>query len=69
MSSPAERLEQALELAELAEEMLRLKLRRSHPHATDAEIDGLVDAWYLSRPGAEAGDADGRPTTLPRKRT
>jgi hypothetical protein len=68
MRTPAQRLEEALELADLAEEMLRLKLERTHPHASADEIDRLVDEWFLSRPGAELGDAFGRPITLPRRK-
>jgi hypothetical protein len=66
MSTPEERLEQALELAELAEEMLRLKLRRTHPEASRSDIERMIDEWYLTRPGAEHGDAEGVPVTLPR---
>jgi hypothetical protein len=66
MSDPAERIEQALELAEIAEEMSRLRLRRERPHASDDEIDALVARWYGDRPGAEHGDAEGRPVTIPR---
>jgi len=66
MSNPADRLEQAIELAELAEEMLRCKLRRTRPDASEAEIEQAVADWYRTRPGAEDGDAEGRPTKLPR---
>ncbi len=67
VTTPAQRLEEALELADLAEEMLRLKLRRTHPAASDAEIERLIDEWYLSRPGAEHGDTEGRLIELPRR--
>lgn len=67
MTTPAQRLEQALELADLAEEMMRLKLRRDHPAASEEEIEHLLDEWFLDRPGAEHGDAEGIPVTLPRR--
>lgn len=66
MSTPEERLEQALELAELAEEMLRLKPRRTHRDASDADIERMIDEWYLTRPGAEQGDAEGLLVPFPR---
>lgn len=41
MSPCAERLEQPVELAEVAEERLRLKLRRSHPDVNLTRIGTL----------------------------
>ena len=67
VTAAAKRLEHAIELSELAEEMLRMKLQRAHPEASNAEIEALIDAWYLERPGAEHGDSPGRPTVLPRR--
>jgi hypothetical protein len=55
----ADSLRLALELADMAETMLRQTLRRRHPRAARAEIEALIDAWYERRPGAEHGDADG----------
>ena len=66
MTTAAERLEQALELADLAEEMLLLRLRREHPDASPDEIEQMVQAWYLLRPGAEHGDAVGQRVAIPR---
>jgi hypothetical protein len=56
-----ERILVALELTQLAEEMLRQRLRRTRPELDDDAIEREVDAWYLQRPGAEHGDAVGRP--------
>lgn len=56
----AERFRTALHLYELAEAMLRQKLRRTHPHASPDEIDALVARWQEHRPGAEHGDCVGR---------
>jgi len=64
----AERLRAALELASLGESMRRTQLRREHPAATDAEIDALLREWLQTRPGAEHGDASGRPIAWPRSR-
>jgi hypothetical protein len=59
VDSAAEHLEDALELADLAERMVRARLRREHPELSDHELDERVLAWLHERPGAESGDADG----------
>ena len=59
--SPAEKLRIALDLAEAGVELMLQNLRRRHPEADDAEVDRLLQAWLLERPGAEHGDAEGRP--------
>lgn len=64
----AERFQLALALYELAEEMLRQKLRRKHPHASAEEIDQRVIEWRLHRPGAEFGDGPGQVVPWPRSR-
>jgi hypothetical protein len=63
----AERFRLTLDLFELAERMLRQKLRRKHPDATDAEIDAMIAEWLERRPGAELGDGEGRPIPWPRR--
>lgn len=50
----------ALDLFELAEDMLRQRLRRDRPDATEGEIEDAVAKWRTTRPGAEHGDAPGR---------
>lgn len=62
------KLEAALELAELAEQMVRERLRRAHPEANEDELEEKVLAWLHSRPGAEHGDAVGKVVLLPRVR-
>jgi hypothetical protein len=57
----------ALDLAEVAEAMLRQRLARKHPGATSGELDAMVFACRTRRPGAELGDADGRPVPWPRR--
>jgi hypothetical protein len=55
-----ERIEVALELFDLAVDMMRTRLRRDRPDVTDAEIEQAVRAWLHHRPGAEHGDSVGR---------
>lgn len=57
--SVADRMRAALDLFELGEKMLRQRLRRERPAATDAEIEDAVAVWRTTRPGAELGDAPG----------
>jgi hypothetical protein len=56
----ARRLEDALELADLAERLVEASLRREHPGWSDAEVDAAVVAWLQEQreeiPGDVAGD-------------
>jgi hypothetical protein len=61
----AARLRTAFDLCELGESMRRAQLRREHPGATDDEIEARLVAWLWTRPGAEHGDAWGRPIAWP----
>jgi len=63
-----DKLETALELADLAEQMVRERLRRAHPEANAEKLEQLVLEWLHTRPGAEHGDAVGRLVSLPRTR-
>lgn len=65
----AERLRLALELFEAGESMMRQNLRRRFPSASAEEIEERLEAWLSERPGAECGDAVGRPTTWPRPKS
>lgn len=65
--SIGQRLELALELADLGAEMYAAKLRRENPTLSAAEIDRLLVQWFQTRPGAELGDAVGRQVTWPRQ--
>jgi len=67
MNEAAKRFEDALELAELAEEMMEQSLRRLHPNASDAELERWLVEWLGERPGAPGGDAPGTIISLPRK--
>lgn len=60
--TPAERMRLALDMYEVGERMQRARLRREHPDATDEQIEALVQEWLRHRPGAEFGDAVGRPS-------
>jgi hypothetical protein len=64
----ARRLLLAFELYEAGESMMRQSLRRRYPGASDAEIEQRLVEWLLTRPGAEFGDAEGRPVEWPRRR-
>lgn len=63
----AERFRTTLALFELGEAMLRQKLKRKQPQATEAEIEAQVQEWLERRPGAEHGDGMGRPVAWPRR--
>jgi flagellar biosynthesis chaperone FliJ len=54
------RLRLALDLFATGEAMMRQRLRRLHSGWTEAEIERRVVQWLHERPGAEAGDAEGR---------
>jgi hypothetical protein len=60
--TPLTKLRTALDLSEAAEDIVRQNLRRRMPGATEAEIEERVTSWLRDRPGAELGDAVGRPT-------
>ncbi|MCK6461324.1 MAG: hypothetical protein L6Q95_15690 [Planctomycetes bacterium] len=60
-TTPAERLRMALDLHDTGVEMMRQNLRRRHPEASEQEIERLLLARLHGRPGAEHGDAVGRP--------
>lgn len=62
----AERLRTAFELHEAGVEMMRQTLRQKHPEADDSELDAMLARWLRERPGAESGDAEGKPGTWPR---
>ena len=63
-----DRLLAAFEMFELGVDMMAANLRRRHPHASPEEIERLIDAWLLERPGAEEGDGPGVPVPLERFR-
>ena len=60
--TPAQKLRLALDMYEVGERMQRARLRRQDPDASDEQIEALVEAWLRDRPGAEFGDAVGRPS-------
>ncbi len=63
----AVRLRMALDLFETGLEMMRQKLRRDHPDLADHEVEARLGSWLRERPGAEFGDAVGRPAAWPRR--
>jgi hypothetical protein len=52
----------------VAEAMMRQRLRREYPEADEAEIEARIITWLQERPGAESGDACGRPVAWPRRK-
>ncbi|HZL99236.1 MAG TPA: hypothetical protein VFD43_03200 [Planctomycetota bacterium] len=63
--TPAQRMRLTCELFEAGVQLMRQNLRRSHPGASEPEIEALLAAWMRTRPGAEFGDAVGRPRPAP----
>lgn len=42
---------------EVGEQMQRMRLGRERPNADVVEIEAAIDAWRMTRPGAEEGDS------------
>jgi len=53
------RLRLAFEMFTLGVSMMRHKIRRSQPDASQAAVEEKLATWLRSRPGAESGDAPG----------
>jgi Rv0078B-related antitoxin len=51
-----ERLHTAFDLWATGVALQRQTIRRSHPEASDAEVEVLLTRWLQHRPGAEMGD-------------
>jgi hypothetical protein len=64
----SDKLRRTLELFDLGVGLMRQNLTRSHPGATEQEIDALLREWLHERPGAEFGDCPGRAVDVPRRR-
>lgn len=63
----AARLRTAFDLFLAGERMMRQNLKRRHPEAPIEEIERRLRMWMSERPGAEHGDAAGKPIPWPRK--
>lgn len=63
-----DRLLATFEMFDFGVEMMAANLRRRHPDAAPEDIERMLDAWLLERPGAEEGDAPGVPVSLERFR-
>ena len=57
----AERFQTALDLWATGVALRRQAIRRSHPDASDEDIERLLVEWLHDRPGAKSGDG---PSTL-----
>ena len=64
----SERYRLSLEPFAAGEEIMRQNLCHRLPDATPEEIEEHLITWLHERPGAEHGDAVGRPGTWPRQR-
>lgn len=62
LDASAERMQLALDLFASGEALMRQRLTRLHPDWTEARLHRELLAWLRERPGAEHGDAAGRPT-------
>ncbi|HSF97472.1 MAG TPA: hypothetical protein VLA55_02165 [Ornithinibacter sp.] len=62
-TTPEERLRIALDLADVAEQMMRTKLRREHPEYDEAQREAAMERWIQERPGAPFGDYPGPPSS------
>jgi Rv0078B-related antitoxin len=60
----ATRMRQAFDMFDAGVSIMRARLRREHPEADEQEISRLIAEWLHTRPGAEYGDAEGRPRWL-----
>jgi Rv0078B-related antitoxin len=65
-TTAAERLRMTLDLFAAGEQMMRQTLRRRHATASAEEIEGMLNAWLQTRPGALWGDGEGSPIVWPR---
>lgn len=64
--SPLDAMRLTLELFDLGLALHRQTLRRRYPDETEAQIERRLNAWLSTRPGAEHGDAQGRPRPIER---
>lgn len=63
----AARLRVAFDLFEAGVTLMRQKIARERPDASQREVEELVCRWLRTRPGAEHGDAVGRRLDPPRR--
>jgi hypothetical protein len=68
VDSPAARLRLALDLFAAGEALMRQNLKRRFPEDDEDAIETRLRAWLCQRPGAEHGDAVGRPLPWPIRR-
>lgn len=61
LGSPLAKMQIVFDLFQTAVDIQRQNLRRRHPEATEPEIEEFLAGWLRHRPGAEHGDAEGRP--------
>jgi hypothetical protein len=54
----------ALEMFDFGVAIKEQSLRRDHPELSDEEVKERLREWLHTRPGAEFGDAPGKPVSL-----
>ena len=59
-TTAGESLRVALDLFDTGVALMLENLRRQYPQADEEELTRRLASWLRYRPGAEAGDADGR---------
>lgn len=62
-ATPEGRIRMALELAEVGEQMQRMRLRRENPDWDADAVEAAMIRWMQHRPGAPHGDYPGPAST------
>ena len=68
MQSMSDAFRTTLDLFDTGVDLMRQNLRRQHPQANEDAIDRRLRQWLRERPGAEFGDAPGRPVDVSARR-
>ena len=66
-SNAARTFRLTLDLFDAGVQLMRQNLRRRNPAADDQAIERQLLSWLRERPGAEHGDAAGRPLDIDRR--
>lgn len=58
-TTPEERLRVALDMSGVGEQLMRSRLRRENPDASEEWLQAALERWLHDRPGAPFGDYPG----------